>query len=261
MRRGRAIGLGLGLALGFAALIAGAAWIGAARGPDLAFSDIDDLPGFRTLAGAAGASRAGGGTVLVGVDGGAATAPSAPDASSDAPICALLWESGAPAEGPADGRPRIAVFSDANCPYCRTLDGILAELAAARPDLRVTHHEWPVLGPGSVVAARAALAAERQGRFRALKTRLLDAAFAINPAYLAAVAPPLGIDVGRLSADMAAPEVDRILAATDAAARRFGFAGTPSLVIGGTVAEGALSRARIEAILDAEAARDDRPCG
>ncbi|MEE3098330.1 MAG: DsbA family protein [Pseudomonadota bacterium] len=198
--------------------------------------------------------------MLLGVDGGAATAPAA-EASPDASICALLWESGAPAEGPADGRPRIAVFSDANCPYCRTLDGILAELAEARPDLRVAHHEWPVLGPGSVVAARAALAAARQGRFRALKTRLLDAAFAINPAYIAAVAPPLGIDADRLAADMAAPEVDRILAATDAAARRFGFAGTPSLVIGGTVAAGARSRARIEALLDAEAARDHRPCG
>ena len=60
---------------------------------------------------------------------------------------------------------------------------------------------------------------------------------------------------------MAASETTRILAATARAASRFGFVGTPSLVIGGAVAEGAVSRARIEAILDAEAARTDRPCG
>lgn len=250
MRRARAAAL----ALGFGALVFGAAWIGAHRGTDLDFTDIDGLPGWRALAGASSGSSGAGGAVMLGLG-------DAPAAAAPASLCALLWESGAPAEGPPDARPRIAVFSDANCPYCRTLDGILEDLSETRPDLRIVHHEWPVLGPGSAIAARAAVAAERQGRFRALKSRLLDASFAINPAYIDAVAPPLGIDPARLADDMAAPETVRILAATARAASRFGFVGTPSLVIGGAVAEGAVSRARIEAILDAEAARTDRPCG
>lgn len=246
----------IALALGFAALVAGAAWIGAARGPDLRFADIEGLPGWRELADGARASRAGSASVLAGLGGeGPKVAAPSPEA-----LCALLWDIDAPAEGPPDARPRIAVFSDANCPYCRTLDGILADLAEARPGLRIVHHEWPVLGPGSVVAARATLAAARQGGFRALKTRLLASSFAITPAYLAAVAEPMGLDLARLASDMGSEATTRILAATAGVAARLGFHGTPSLVIGGAIAQGALTRGRIEAILDAEAARADRPC-
>jgi thiol:disulfide interchange protein DsbC len=50
-----------------------------------------------------------------------------------------------------DGRRKIAVFSDPNCPYCKDLEGKLAQL----DDLTLHVFPYAVLGPDSVRKARA----------------------------------------------------------------------------------------------------------
>lgn len=243
-------------ALAAGALLAGAAWVGwerEAAAPDLV--PLPGAPGFRRLAEPGGASAAGG-AVLLGLGGGEAAPPLGPQA-----LCAALWASpGVPAEGPEDGRPRIAIFSDANCPYCRELDGIVAALAADRPDLRIVHHEWPVLGPGSALAARATLAAGAQGAAEAMRRRLLAARFVITPDYIAAAAAPMGLDPQALLAEMEAPRIDAALTATARAAAALGLRGTPAVVVGGALAEGAVTRATLERLIGLEAARPDPPC-
>ncbi len=236
-----------------AAVVAGAVWLDVGRGPDVVFEPRAGAPGFRTLSGAGGVSAGSAiGTLLD-------TAGEAAEPETPADLCQLLWRSDHPAQGPLDG-PRLAVFSDANCPYCRRLDGTLEALAEDRPDLRIVHHEWPALGPASVLAARAALAADLQGGFRPMQRRLLQSSFVPTPAYLRAAAEAQGLDADRLLKDMDRPEVAERLGATQEAARRLGLHGTPSLVIGGAVAEGALDRGTIEAALAAEARRASPAC-
>lgn len=250
-----------------AALVAGLLLLAAAAAlliraldapPELAFRDRPGVAGFRTLAATGDASAGRGLGVLLGLTGEEAEGAAEPGRAA---LCRDLWAApDVPARGPEDARPRLAVFSDANCPYCRVLDGILADLAAERPDLRVVHHEWPVLGAPSRLAARAALAAGAQGAFRPVQRRLLESRFLATPAYLEAVAEEEGLDPARLIADLEAPFVERALAATARAAEALGLRGTPVVVAGGTVAEGAVDRATLEALLAAEAARADRPC-
>ncbi len=236
-------------ALAAAALLALAlaGWRLLAPAPTLTFSPLPHLEGFRALR-LAGVSGPGGFDPLSAIADDAARAPL--PAPSD--LCGLLFEG---AEGAVAGSPaspvRIASFSDYRCPYCRVLSGILADLAA-EGRARITYHEWPIFGAPSTLAARAALAAGRQGAYAALHARLMRSAFVATPAYLEAVAGEMGLDAPRLLADMDHPDVTAALARSHALTRIFGMAGTPALVVGATLVEGAVTRAQLDALISLE---------
>ncbi len=181
----------------------------------------------------------------------AETAPVAP-ALEGAALCRALFGA---AEGPAGVVP-VAVFTDHRCPNCRVFEPILEAVANSDGGVALTVHQWPIFGPPSELSARAALAAEAQGDGRALHRRLLGSGFVATPALIAALAEEAGLDVGALEAAMAGPDVAARLRVTEGLADQFGLRGTPSTVIGGTVAEGALSRRSLEALVALERSGD-----
>lgn len=156
----------------------------------------------------------------------------APAFSGD--LCAALFGNVAPGAAP------VALFTDYRCPNCRRIAADTLEMARD-PSVSLRFHDWPVLGPASVLGARAALAARRQGRaaYLAMHERLMATSFLPNRAWIAQSAASMGLDAARLEADMAAPAVDAELARTAALARRMGLFGTPSLVFGNVVLDGA----------------------
>lgn len=87
-----------------------------------------------------------------------------PEAAMRADLCNGLF--GGP---PPAGVVPIASFSDYNCPFCRVLTERLSNLEErSGGGVRITWHEWPRLGPTSLSAARAALAADMQGAYAAI---------------------------------------------------------------------------------------------
>jgi protein-disulfide isomerase len=122
-----------------------------------------------------------------------------------------------------------------------------------------------VFGADSEAGARAALAAAALGgeaAHAALLGRLMRSAFAPNAAWLHAVAPSAGLDPALLAAAMSGPAVTAALDRTATLAAAFGFVGTPSLVIGRTVVQGAPPEAALRALVAAEAADPPPPpCG
>jgi predicted DsbA family dithiol-disulfide isomerase len=158
--------------------------------------------------------------------------------------CRALYGNGA---GP--GLP-VAVFTDSACPNCRTLEATLAQLGQGRPGtLAVVRHQLPLLGPASVTAARAVLAASLQDRGDALWQRLTRSRALADRVTIARIAEGVGIDPERLIADMASSAVDRALADSAALAGLFGFYGTPGTVIGRTAFLGALPAAYLTRIV------------
>ena len=95
----------------------------------------------------------------------------------------------------------IAYFSDFRCPWCRVLEADLAAVLEGR-DVAMFHHELPLFGPSSEAAARASIAAARQGGQERLRERLLRARAVTDRAYVASVAGTLGLDPERLLRDM-----------------------------------------------------------
>lgn len=236
------------IALAALAALAIFGWRQLAPAPQLAFTPMSQPAGFRALR-LPGVSSAADPLIGVGggVGGGAAGRAAPPE-----DVCAALFDGDAGVVvGRAAAPVRIASFSDYRCPYCRVLSGMLADLAAEGA-ARITYHEWPIFGPPSTLAARAALAAARQGGYAALHARLMRSAFIVTPAYLEAVAAEIGVDARRLLADMDDPAVTAALARSRALADLFGMAGTPTLVVGATVVEGAVTRAQLDALIALE---------
>ncbi len=140
------------------------------------------------------------------------------------------------------GRKAIAVFTDFFCPYCRTLTKRLSE----RPDIPVVWHELPLLGPASVIAARAAVAADMQGQYPAFFTALSDRGFRPTPAHMATVAAEAGLDGVKFARDMAGPAVDRRILDTRRAADTLGIYGTPAIASGRRVILGEITMAELD---------------
>lgn len=215
---------------------------------DFAFEPIRGLPGFRRLAGGA-ASGAFDPLAGIGTPGEARGHRIDPEALRADPCGALFGAQ------PTQGVVPVASFSDYYCPYCRILTRMLwrieAESAGA---VRVRWHEWPLLGPTSEVAARAALAAKRQGAYLAFHETLMRGAFVATPAFIASLAERIGVDPVRMVADMQKDETTREIETSRALAALFGMRGTPSLVVGRTVVEGEIDEARLLALIERERA-------
>ncbi|MGC2201456.1 MAG: DsbA family protein [Stellaceae bacterium] len=145
---------------------------------------------------------------------------------------------------PVGGNPRgdvtIVEFFDYRCPYCKQVLPALQTLLTEDHQLRFIYKEMPVLGPQSVVAARAALAAQRQHRYEAFHTAMMATKGQITDETIYRVAASVGLDVDQLKKDMAKPEIEKALKANLALADALNIRGTPGFIIGEHIVPGAL---------------------
>lgn len=147
----------------------------------------------------------------------------------------------------------IASFSDYYCPFCRVQTKRLVDLSEKMPDqVAISWHELPLLGNTSNLAAKAALAAKRQGAYIAFHERLMRTAFQATPEYLSELSIDIGVDGEQLKIDMEGAEIAEELENSAALSRVFAFVGTPAMVIGRTVVQGEISDKMIRRIIDLE---------
>jgi protein-disulfide isomerase len=145
---------------------------------------------------------------------------------------------------PVGGNPKgdinIVEFFDYRCPYCKEVLATLQTVLKQDHELRFVYKELPVLGPASVVAARVALAAQRQGKYEAFHTSMMATRGQITDDTVYKVAGSVGLDVGRLKQDMAAPEIQQEIKANLALAVALNIRGTPGFIVGKKIVPGAL---------------------
>ena len=158
----------------------------------------------------------------------------------------------APVGGNPEGDVTVVEFFDYNCPYCRRAGDEVAEILADDDMVRVVYREWPILGEGSVVAARAALAAREQGLYQEMHEALMGARGRVDEASVMRIAEEAGLDVERLRADMEAPEVQAHIDTSMQLAQSLGFTGTPSFVIGEDRAPGLVEAERMAEMIAAQ---------
>lgn len=220
--------------------------------PPLVFEDRADLPGFRNLV-LSSKEASGGGATALAPPPEASARPALPE---DA-CAALFGDAADPRLG--TGAPLVVFFTDYRCPYCREMGKLLMKRAAA-DRITLVFKEWPILGPQSQTAARAALAAARQGGFLKAHERLTVSPFVPNAAYARDLARWYGLDPSRMAADFDGPEIAGQLERTDALARALGLGGVPGLVVGRTVALRSVDEDRLDALIEAERDLGPPPC-
>lgn len=155
----------------------------------------------------------------------------------------------APVLGNPDGDVTMVEFFDYNCPYCRRAAPDVEALIAQDKNVRLVYREWPILGEGSVFAARAALAARKQGKYAEFHRAMMGLKGRANEASVMKVADKLGMDTGQLRKDMDAPEVREHIATSMALAQALGFNGTPSFVIGSQLAPGLIPLDKMKSLV------------
>ena len=153
----------------------------------------------------------------------------------------------APIMGNADGDAVVVEFFDYNCGFCKRVSPDVKALLAADPGLRVVYREWPILGEGSVFAARAALASRAQGKYEEMHWALMEMRGRAEEASVLSAARSLGLDIDQLVADMNSATVEEHLETTRGMAQGLGFTGTPAFVIGDALVPGAVPLSDLEA--------------
>jgi protein-disulfide isomerase len=150
----------------------------------------------------------------------------------------LLASPSSPTGGAADGDVTLVEFFDYQSPAAKATEPHLAAALKADGRVRVVYKELPMLGPASLVAAKAALAARLQGKYEPFHRALLAAKGKLDNDSLLALAGDAGLDLARLKADMDRPEVAREIAANLALAERLAIKQTPWFLVSGAVVSG-----------------------
>lgn len=168
----------------------------------------------------------------------------------------------APVVAPEGADVTIVVFSDYQCPYCRRMHPPLQALLREDPKVKIVYRDWPILGPESVEAARAAIAAGYQRRHAAFNDALMASRGRITSEGIRAAAERAGVDWARLQADQKrnAAEIEQALARTHRYAGMLGISGTPALLVNDYLIPGAADLAILRSTV-AEARQDAKAAG
>jgi len=143
-----------------------------------------------------------------------------------------------PVGGNPEGDVALVEFFDYNCPYCRKAAPDIVQAVKDDPNLKVVFKEWPILGPGSEFAAKAALASHGQGKYEVFHHALMGFPGRISESSTLAIAGDLGLDVERLKRDMQDPAIVTALERNRALANDLRISGTPTFVVGEEIIRG-----------------------
>lgn len=150
--------------------------------------------------------------------------------------------------GNPEGSKVLVEFTDYNCPYCEASLADVQRLVDEDPDLKVIMREWPIF-EGSEGAARMALAAGKQGKYREFHEKMFELGPA-SPASVEAAARAVGLDMDQARADAASEAVSVELVRNLTFAQSLGFSGTPAFIAEKTPLAGAVGYDRLKDALD-----------
>lgn len=156
--------------------------------------------------------------------------------------------------GNPKGDATLVEFFDYNCHFCKGALPDIAKLMKDDPGLHVVLKDFPVLGPGSVEAARVASAVRNQlqgERFWDFHNKLLSLHGPVGQKEALAVAKEMGLDMARLQKDTELAEVNAGLKETLAMADDLQINGTPTFIVGDAVVVGAVGYNELKSKIDA----------
>ncbi|MSO54528.1 MAG: DsbA family protein [Rhodospirillales bacterium] len=166
-----------------------------------------------------------------------------------------------PVSGNPTGDVTVVEYFDYACTYCKKVLPELRELLKADSGVRLVLKEYPILGPGSAVAARVSIAAWRADpkKHNAFHFTLMGLRGSLTEDRIFQIAAESGYDAKALRQAMADPQIEAQLRRNYADAEALQVSGTPSFIIGETMFAGAADLATFKKMVaDARAACRDR---
>jgi protein-disulfide isomerase len=152
------------------------------------------------------------------------------------------------AEGPAGARITLVEYADFECPSCADAFRVLQQVKPAfGPNLRFVFRHFPLRAshPHALAAAKAAEAADAQGKFWPMYERLFQHQTQLTDTDLRHHARKLGLDLERFERDIGSRLAEVRILEDLASGARSGVNGTPSFFIHGERYRGPLDRASL----------------
>lgn len=162
----------------------------------------------------------------------------------------VFSDADAPVLGNPKGDVTLVEFFDYRCPYCKAMTDQIAEVVKADGKTKLVMKEFPVLGPESVTAARAALAARDQKKYEEFHNALMHLKEPLNDKVLMKTAAEAGLNVEKLKKDMDDQKIDTILKNNLKLAHDLDVDATPTFIIGDQIVPGAVSAQSLKQLID-----------
>ena len=160
---------------------------------------------------------------------------------------ALEEDRTSPVAGNPQGDVTLIQFFDYRCGYCKKVVPSIQELLNTDKNIRLVFKEFPILGPDSVTASRAALAAWKiaPDKYFSFHLALMELRGEMNEARVLETAKKVGIDVDKLKTAMTDPSIKSAIERNIDLARTLQINGTPAFIIGGELVPGAVDLATL----------------
>jgi len=154
-----------------------------------------------------------------------------------------------PVSGNPEGDVTMVEFFDYQCTYCKHVFPAFMNIMKTDKNVRVVWKELPILGPVSRFAARAAMAANKQGKYLPYHIALMKLRGRLTEDRVMETAHEVGLDIPQLVKDMASPDIAMNLNKNLQLARSLGIAGTPAFVIGDQLIPGAVEEDELRRLI------------
>lgn len=140
-----------------------------------------------------------------------------------------------PSRGPVGAPIVIVEFADFECPACGAMRPVLEEVIAAHPDkIRFFYKHYPLgMHPNAEKAARAAVAAMRQGKFWEMHHLLFENQTQLSIENVEKLAQSIGLDLAKFRQDRDSEATADFVAKNRKQGEALNLTGTPSIFIDG----------------------------
>lgn len=134
--------------------------------------------------------------------------------------------------GNPKGKIIITEFTQYQCHHCRDLAPTIDKVLKNNPEVKFITIYWPFFGNDAIYAAKAVLAAQKQGKYEQLHQGMLAAKDALTKDKIEQIIKTIpGIDINKLNTEMKKPDVDKGLKANFTLAQNLGLMGTPTFIV------------------------------
>jgi protein-disulfide isomerase len=165
-----------------------------------------------------------------------------------------------PMVGNAKGDVTVVEFMDYNCGWCKKAVGEIATLVASDKKVKVVLKEFPIFGEHSEYAARAALAAAKQGKYWELHQAMFTHEGQVTTDVVNQLAEAQGLDMAKLKTDVESKEVGEQIAANMQLGKSLALSGTPAFIIDAKVYGGFLTLDALNAAITEVRANGCKMC-
>lgn len=154
----------------------------------------------------------------------------------------LMHAKGSPEAGNPKGDVTVVEFFDYQCGYCKRMFPLLSQLLDKDKNLRWVFKEFPILGPDSMTASQAALAAWNldQSKYLDFHAALMAASGALPEDRVLKIAQSVGYDAAKLREAMKSEAVTGEIARNHQLAETLNIRGTPAFIVGDELVPGAV---------------------